>query len=89
MIMYLVRRNEDTLAHHEYGVSESNYLIGIFSSEDAANLAREKAEAEAAQYDFEDEYDRCATQISIIPVELDKFYDREFQPYLGGGFYVE
>lgn len=89
MTMYLVHRNEDNLGPHDWGVSESNHVVGLFSTESAAISAKEKAEAHAKEIDFEDEYDRRATTITIIPIEVDKFYNDEEAPYLGGASYVE
>lgn len=89
MKLYLVRSFVDYLAPCEYGVNDSNYLVGVFTDETIANTVKEKAEAEAKLYDFEEQFDKHATEIDIVVIETDKIYDLNEQIYLGGGFYIE
>lgn len=89
MEMYLVKSNVDTLAPKEFGVSESNHVIGLFSDESMANAAKEKEIEKAKLTDYEDEYSRYSTTIEVIPIEVDKIYDKQDQIFLGGGFYIE
>lgn len=89
MTMYLVKAYVDCLAHHEYGVNDSYYVVGLFDSEEKANEAMQKAEAHARETDYEDQYDRQSTAIEIIPIEVNKMYEDKEQIYLGGSLYVE
>ena len=88
-MMYLVRRYEDCLAPGNWGVCDSYYMVGLFDSEEKAKEAAEKAEALAKETDFEDQYDRCITQIDIIPIEVNKEFNPDEAIYLGGGSYLE
>lgn len=89
MKMYLVRRYVDEKPDGEYGVCDSNYLVGLFTDEAVANAVKEKAEAEAKLIDFNEQYDCHKTEIDIIEIEVNRIYEAEEQIYLGGGFYIE
>lgn len=89
MTMYLVHRNVDCLGPLADGVCESNYIVGIFDSEEKANAAKNKEIALAKEVDYEDQYDRHKTIVSIIPMEINKEYEGDDdQIYVGGGFYI-
>lgn len=89
MTMYLVRAYVDCLAKRAYGVHDSYYAVGLFDSEEKAKEAMQKAEANARETDYEDQYDRQFTTIDIIPIEVNKVYEGKEQVYLGGGVYLE
>lgn len=88
-MMYLVRRYTDCLMPDDWGVCDSYYLVGLFDTEEKAKVAAERAEALAKEADYEDQYDRCVTQIDIIPIEVNKEFNHDEQIYLGGGSYIE
>ena len=89
MIMYLVRRYEDSLPKGEYGVSDGYYAVGLFDSEEKANEANEAAINQAKSTDYSDQFGRIKTEIEIIPIEVNKAYEPDDQIYLGGACYIE
>ena len=88
MTMYLVIRNVDSLGPLDDGICEENHIVGIFDSEGKANTAMEREVAYAKEVDYEDQYDRHATTITIIPIEVNKAYEHDDQIYVSGGFFI-
>ena len=81
MKMFLVRRYVDNFTG-SWGIDDSYYAIGLFSSEE---LAYSVMETEKAALPTGDD----TTEIDILPIEVDKIYENGEQIYLGGGFYIE
>lgn len=83
MKMYLVRRFSDDLPEHDYGVSDSYKLIGLFTDESIANAVKETEIAAIP------ENKKDTMEIDLLTIEVDKIYKGSEQIYLGGGFYIE
>lgn len=81
--LYMVVLYIDGLPHHEYGVNDNYYLIGIFDDKNLAELVKQNEEIKMENADY------CVGfEVEVKEVSINKVYKSD-EFYLGGGFYIE
>ena len=81
-MLYMVRRYTDCQESVGCGVNDYYSLVGVFDNEEKANAVKVEAERKAKDLKYYQKF-------VVIPVELNKQYAEEDEPYLGGGCYIE